>query len=85
MFSFIQPDDLHISPFTPNRKGMLSLEALRKVDPDNTADLTDEELDEIRVNIYGVGQLIFEDWHDQKTGSKNPIGSFQDIEDESTI
>ena len=54
---------------------MISLESLRRIDPPNTAHLTDEELEGIRKSFYDFGQLIFEDWHEHKFGSKYPTGS----------
>lgn len=53
---------------------MISLDQLRKIDPD-TNHLTDDEFEKIRQSFYDFGQLIFEDWQEQKFGSKNPIGS----------
>jgi len=63
---------------------MISLEKLRRIDPDTTH-LTDEELESVRQSFYDFGQLIFEDWQEQKFGSKNPIGSFTSLKDEHTI
>ena len=54
---------------------MLSIEALRKIDPSNTINLTDKEIEDIRQSFYDFGQLIFEDWKEVKFGSKNPVGS----------
>jgi hypothetical protein len=53
---------------------MLSIEALRKIDAVNTVNLTDEELVDIRKSFYEFGQLMFDDWHEQKFGSKSPVG-----------
>lgn len=55
---------------------MLSLTRLRKIDPILTNNLTDEELEKVRTELYEWGQLIFEDWLGQKTGSKYPVGLF---------
>ncbi len=52
---------------------MISPEKLRKIDPE-MAHLSDEEIINIRQSFYEFGQLIFEDWYDQKFGSKNPVG-----------
>jgi hypothetical protein len=52
---------------------MLSLESLRKIDH-GTAHLTDDELEKIRQSFYDFGQLMFDDWYEQKFDSKNPIG-----------
>ncbi len=54
---------------------MLSIESLKKIDPINTTSLTDEELENVRQSFYEFGQLMFEDWHEQKFGSKSPVGS----------
>ena len=60
---------------------MLSIESLRKIDAINTAPLTNEELNGIRKSFYDFGQLIFEDWLEQKFGSKYPVGSFTNEKD----
>jgi len=64
---------------------MISLKELRKIDPQNTANLTDEELEGIRASFYEVGQLIFEDWYQQKFGFKSPIRSLTEEEDRNKI
>ena len=64
---------------------MLSLESLRKIDPENTSHLTDEELEGIRKSFYEFGQLMFDDWHDQKFGSKSPVGLFTNKLEKHTI
>jgi len=53
---------------------MISLDTLRKIDP-QAEHLSDDELEKIRLSFYEFGQLMFEDWQEQKFGSKNPIGS----------
>lgn len=63
---------------------MISLEQLRRIDPE-VAHLTDEELFEIRQSFYDFGELMFEDWKDQKFGSKNPIGLFPLNDTESKL
>ena len=63
---------------------MIGLDKLRKIEPD-IAQLTDSELEEIRQSFYDFGQLIFEDWLEQKFGSKYPIGSFTNEQDKSKI
>jgi hypothetical protein len=55
---------------------MISLTTLRKIDPDITAHLNDNELEDIRRALYDLGQLAFEDWADEKFGSKYPVGPF---------
>lgn len=63
---------------------MLSLKTLRKIDPE-TANLTDEELESIRNSFYEFGQLMFDDWHDQKFGSKSPVGSLTNKPERHTM
>lgn len=53
---------------------MLSVEELKKIDPD-LAGLTDAELEEVRAELYAVGQLAFDVWWTEESGSKNPVGS----------
>lgn len=64
---------------------MLSIEALRKIDPSETLNFTDEELEAIRKSFYEFGQLIFEDWHEQKFGSKSPVGLLTNKQEEYKI
>lgn len=64
---------------------MISIDALKRIDPANTAYLTDEELESIRKSFYDFGQLMFEDWHEQKFGSKSPVGSLTSKLEEHTI
>ncbi len=64
---------------------MLSIESLRKIDPSNTAHLTDEELQDIRQSFYDFGQLMFDDWHEQNFGSKSPVGSLTNKSEEHTM
>lgn len=54
---------------------MLTLEKLRKIDEDLRY-LSDEELIKIRDSYYELGQIIFDDWVDNKFSSKNPIRQF---------
>jgi hypothetical protein len=44
---------------------MISLEDLRKLLPDNE-NLTDKELLELREQLYGIGDLAFEVWLEDK-------------------
>ena len=53
---------------------MISLNTIRKIDPE-VINLTDDEIEKIRQSFYDFGQLMFDDWYEQKFGSKNPIGS----------
>jgi len=56
---------------------MISLDECRKIQPE-LADLPDEEVSKIRELLYGLGQLVFETWHEEKSGSKNQLGSLTD-------
>ena len=56
---------------------MISLDECRKIQPE-LADLPDEEVSKIRELLYGLGQLVFETWHEKENGSKNPLGSLTD-------
>ncbi len=49
---------------------MLSIEKLRKIDPE-VDHLTDEEIIKIRIEFESLGQLIFDDWIDQKREGLN--------------
>ena len=64
---------------------MIGIETLRRIDPVNTAHLSDEELIAIRQSFYEFGGLMFDDWHEQKFGSKSPIGSLTNQSDKHTI
>lgn len=64
---------------------MLSLDTLRKIDPLNTTYLSDEELETIRKSFYELGQLMFEDWHEQKFSSKFPVGLLTNKDKQRTI
>ncbi len=64
---------------------MISIESLKKIDPLNTANLTDDELIAIRQSFYDFGELMFDDWHEQKFGSKYPTGSLTNKLDENII
>ncbi|MBI2098844.1 hypothetical protein HYT45_00305 [Candidatus Uhrbacteria bacterium] len=48
---------------------------MRQIDP-KLADLTDEELERVRADLYDLAQLAFDVWYDEKNGSKNPAGTF---------
>ena len=56
---------------------MISLEDLRKIDPD-LKNMSDERLFEVRAKLYALGQLAFDSWDkNQPTRdlvSKNPVG-----------
>lgn len=64
---------------------MISIEKLRRIDSVNTEHLSDDELLAIRQSFYEFGQLMFDDWQEQKFGSKNPTGSLTNNVDEHTI
>lgn len=64
---------------------MISLIQLRKIDPQTTCNLTDEELEAVRKSFYEFGQLMFDDWHEQKFGSKSPVGSLTNKLEERTM
>lgn len=53
---------------------MITLEQCRKIEPD-LEKLSDEEVTKIRNLMYGLGQLIYETWDEERSGSKNPLGS----------
>lgn len=63
---------------------MISLEKLRKIDPE-TKHLADKEIESIRQEFYAFGQLVFEEWCDEKFGSKNPIGALNKIISDDNI
>jgi|GEM_PF-1261225 len=63
---------------------MINLDILRRIDPE-TAHLDDVELEKIRLSFYEFGQLMFEDWQEQKFGFKNPIGSLTKLANEHSI
>lgn len=64
---------------------MITLGMLRKVDPEVTTYLTDEELEAIRKSFYDFGQLMFDDWQEQKISSKNPVGLLSIATKEGTL
>ena len=64
---------------------MLSIEALKRIDKSVTEHLTDEELLAIRDSFYQFGELMFEDWREQKFDFKNPVRSLTNEQEEDTI
>lgn len=56
---------------------MLSLNQLRKIDPE-LRNLSDDEVLKIRDSFYELGQIIYEDWG-ANGGSKNPVGGLAGI------
>lgn len=59
--------------YPSQNKTKISLARLRKIDPE-VISLTDKELEAVRESFYELGNLIFEDWCEQKFGSKHPVG-----------
>ena len=51
---------------------MISFEELRKIEP-ALQKVSDEELTIIRNLLYAHGQLAFECWLEDQSGSKNPL------------
>ncbi len=51
---------------------MLSLEQCRKIDP-VLNNLPDEEVIQIRENLYEAARLSLESWVKKNEGSKNPL------------
>lgn len=48
---------------------------MRQIDP-HLNDLSDEEVERVRADLYDLAQLAFDVWWERKQGSKNPVGSF---------
>lgn len=63
---------------------MLSLEQLRKIEP-TLKILSDEEILKLRDKLYVLGQLIFDDWLENKAGSKYPTGVLQKFKESNTL
>ena len=59
---------------------MLSVEQMRKVDPE-LASLSDSELEALRSDLYETAQLAFDVWWTEKSGSKNPVRLLPTAED----
>lgn len=53
---------------------MKSFDSLRKIDS-TLKDMNDDQLIEVRLCLYELSQLIFEDWMEQQRSSKSPAGS----------
>lgn len=62
---------------------MLSVEQLRKIDPDLNK-LSDEEVLQVRDIFYDLGQIIYEDYS-KKEDSKNPVGVLRGLEKGSKL
>lgn len=54
---------------------MLSIDQLRKLNP-QFEKMDDRALEELRSAMYQLGQLCFDVWWTEKSGSKNPTGVF---------
>lgn len=63
---------------------MLSTKQMIKIDP-SLAELSEEELEKLRADTYGIVELAFEVWLHQKNGSKNPVGSFTSHVEDGTV
>ena len=63
---------------------MLSLEDIRKVDPE-LADISDAELEEVRATLYELGRLAYDVQVFEKSGSKNPVGSLTVLTNKASI
>ena len=64
---------------------MIPLAKLRTIDKEVTTYLTDEELENVRRTIYDFGQLMFDNWYEQKFSSKNPVRSLTLSTEEDTL
>jgi len=64
---------------------MLTLKQLRKIDDLNTSHLTDEQLEGIRKSFYDFGQLMFDDWMEQKSSSKHLVGLLTESKEKNTM
>lgn len=52
---------------------MISFEEIRKIEP-SLEKVSDKELAIILNLLYAQGQLAFECWLEEQSGSKNPVG-----------
>ena len=59
---------------------MLSIEQLRKADPELN-NLSDEEILKIRDSFYELGALIFDNWVETEGGSKYPVGVLHKLQE----
>lgn len=50
---------------------MFSVEKCRKIDPNHLQDLSDEEVESLREDLYALGELALISWVTKKAGSKN--------------
>ena len=63
---------------------MISLEKCKIIDSE-LKNLSDEEVVDIRDTFYRLGQLIFDDWLENKAISKYPIGVLQKLENSNKM
>jgi hypothetical protein len=63
---------------------MLSIEQLKKIDP-NLTHLSDEEILETRNALYELGGLMFDDWLENGDGSKYPVRFLQRLKESDNI
>ena len=64
---------------------MININKIRNIDKVNTSHLDDKELEILYESFYDLGQLIFDDWYEQRFGSKFPVGSLTTNKEEHTI
>ena len=62
----------------------MNLESFRKTDPE-LGGVSNKEVEEIRQYFYDFGQIIFEQWCEDKFGSKNPLGSIHNKDKDSML
>ncbi len=65
-------------------KTMLTLEKLRKIEPEFN-NMTDEEVEVIVRELYNSAEFAFDVWWSDKNGSKNPSGLLSKSEVEGLI
>ena len=67
---------------------MISLKKLRQIDP-GLADLSDDEIFEVRAKLYALGQLAFDSWAVEKSAAKPisryPLGTVAHQSDSNTM
>lgn len=63
---------------------MITITELRKIDPE-LSNVSDEELIEVRDELYEIGQSAFDMFWKKKYGSKNPVGLLLDVSNKDTI
>lgn len=63
---------------------MLTIDKLRKIDS-TLETISDEELLSVRDRFYDLGRLIFDDWLENKVGSKYPARVLRKLEESNKI